>query len=670
MGSAETRRIKQSTSSAWVSPERVNHTNDRIDNVESRLNQMELRMDQFIKGMSSKDTSTAAYQHHEPPQVSLPEEYHPDQYILDFDHINLDQVNQLLSQQQSSLPPSSEQIISSDYDLAADEPVPIVDSSYPSLPPLTTIQPAIEVYFAHQNSLIPLFSQSTFLRMLQDYYSFNSRYPRTAWAAINVVLALAARLPASPSNDLDLGPGDSQVAKNVNNALSVLAELVTGEVELLGLQVIIGLVIIFNALKDSRPAVVLIGMAVRLAHRLRLHIREGQDSLSVDEMLQRSRVFWITYIFDKDICLRHHTPSVQADGAIDVDLPSEHPPDDVGIVHTTDGRTSVNFFRLRVRLAYIQGRVYDLLFATQATKITPQERRARIAFLHNQLEQWRRTVPPELQANVVVNHVNRAALLWLCMMHFSYLGCLVMIHGIWSFDAEWRSRLTTRHDNIDVSIAANGQNSNLTTPTPPPLPRGWRNCVLMSRNCMVMISKMSLSDCSVWANGCAYFSALLILEANVFESPLDENVDSDLQLTGSAVGILNRMSEASTLMAMKRMNVVASELDRRARQVVHEARQNARAPRVRSDPRYQTPKMPLSSQTSPAQLQWDWANSGVEAWPGMDFSLKENTISLPSIDMFDIALGLGPFGEWNNVQMDNLFDTDHFAELTALLEPM
>lgn len=105
-------------------------------------------------------------------------------------------------------------------------------------------------------------------------------------------------------------------------------------------------------------------------------------------------------------------------------------------------------------------------------------------------------------------------------------------------------------------------------------------------------------------------------------------MDSDLQLTGFAVGVLNKMSEASTLMAMKRMNVVASELDRRARQVVDEARQNAGAPRVRADPRYQTTRMPLCSQDSPVPLQWDWGNSGVEAWPAMDFSLVSSSVSV------------------------------------------
>lgn len=306
------------------------------------------------------------------------------------------------------------------------------------------------------------------------------------------MLALAIRIPAVPSNDLELGPSDIQVTKYVNNAQSVLAEIATEHEDLLGLQVVVGLIIIFHTLKDSRPTVVLVGMAVRLAHRLRLHTRAGYHSPSSDEIIERNRVFWITYLFDKDICLRYHTPSVQLDADINVGFPSESLHDGAGNTSTRDGRLCINFFRHRVRLAHIQGRVYDLLFATRTERIALEERRTRITLLHNQLEQWRQELPPKFQAEVVVNHVYLAALFWLCLMHFSYLGCLVMIHGIWSFDAEWRKRLTIRFGK------GNGVATESAVRTVPPLPRGWRNCVAMSRNCMKMMSQMQLSDCSVW----------------------------------------------------------------------------------------------------------------------------------------------------------------------------
>lgn len=451
----------------------------RIDGVESRLNHIERQMDQLVHGARSASTgidhhvgssssSTGA------PPLFLPQQYVPDQYLPDFDYFVLDDVNRLLAQQTSESSQHFELKSSS-----ASETVTAVNSSYPSLPPLAGIQAAIENYFTQMNPLMPLFSQTAFFRMLHNYYAFNCQNPRTVWAAINVVLALATRLPTIPSNNVDMGSGDIQVARYVNNAQSVLAELITGDVDLLGLQVVIGLVIIFHTLKDSRPAVVLAGMAVRLAHRLRLHTREGYSGLSASEALQRNRVFWITYLFDKDICLRYHTPSAQVDVDIDVDLPLMHPEDGAGHIYTNDGQLSINFFRHRVRLAHIQGRLHDLLFATRSTSIALGERQARITLLHNQLEHWRQDLPSELQAEFVANHVDRAALFWLCMMHFSYLGCLVMIHGIWSFDAEWRKRLTTKVASSENVLTIDG-----AVRTVPPLPGGWRDCVMMSRKCI------------------------------------------------------------------------------------------------------------------------------------------------------------------------------------------
>lgn len=359
---------------------------------------------------------------------------------------------------------------------------------YPRLPPLEEIEPLVESYFTNVNAFIPLFSRPAFTRMLDEYYTFTCRRPRITWAAVNVVLALATRLPASPSNDLDLGAGDKRVAKYLNNVQSCLAELVSGNVELLDLQVLLGLVILFNGLKDSRTAVVLVGTAVRLAHRLRLHSRyqRGQE-FSPDEALQRNRVFWISYLFDRDICLRHHTPAVQDETDIDVDFPPENPSDGAGNVYASGGQVVASFFRLRLQLAHIQGRLYTMLFSNRAAKASPHERRARVALLHDRLERWRATLPSELQADVVAEHVDRPARFWLCMMHFSYLACLVMTHGIWSHDAQWRKRLA-------AGLEA-GRSGALADP---PLPSGWKNCVRMSRHCMAMIAGMPLSDSSVW----------------------------------------------------------------------------------------------------------------------------------------------------------------------------
>ncbi|KAK9250350.1 fungal-specific transcription factor domain-containing protein [Lipomyces tetrasporus] len=621
---------------------------NRIEDVESRLARVEHQLGLVFAAPSAAPVQAGDDQHKAAPAQD------PDQFLSDFDYTALNEANQILGQPQSDMVPLGNAFTSKLPALDADIASGLVGDPYPCLPPLAEIQPAIADYFVHVNSLIPLFSEAAFMRMLQEYYASTCRQPRAAWAAVNVVLALATRVPVSPSSDLDLGFGDSQVAHYVNNVQSVLSELVTRDVDLLSLQVVLGLVIVFNALKDPSPAVVLVGTAVRLAHRLRLHNRRYQEQFPPAEILQRNRVFWITYLFDKDICLRHHTPSVQVDEDIDLDLPLEEPQDGAGNIYSKDG-SRANFFRLRLRLAHIQGRVYNLLFSTQAAKITDQERRARIALLHHQLERWRLALPSDLQVDVVTELANRTALIWLCMMHFSYLGCLVMIHGIWSHDAQWRERLTAIPAHSRGTSEAEDA-SRLS----PPLPRGWRNCVQMSRHCMAMMTQMPLSDCSVWANGCAYFSALIILQANLFDNTTHENVDKDLQLTKFAVNVIDQMSDASTIMQMKRMNVVAAELDRRVRLVVDHARQGVATsqpvPSVATVSPSETLNDHITYKDSDTELQWGWANDGVDAWPGLDVSIKKEDTTIQS------KMSGGPFDEWIEVQFSNTADATFFTQ--------
>lgn len=120
---------------------------------------------------------------------------------------------------------------------------------------------------------------------------------------------------------------------------------------------------------------------------------------------------------------------------------------------------------------------------------------------------------------------------------------------------------------------------------------------------------------------------MIILEANLFECPLHEKVDADLQLIEFAVTVLDRMSDASTIMAMKRMNLVAAELVRRARRVINLARQVAASgeglpsPVTMASGREETSYISRTSQESPSGLQWNWGNDGVEAWPSMDFTV-------------------------------------------------
>lgn len=78
-----------------------------------------------------------------------------------------------------------------------------------------------------------------------------------------------------------------------------MSHLVTREDDMLGVQVLIGIVILFLETNDYKPAAVVIGNAAKLAYRLGLHQADSPMHGSPREAEQRARVFWITYFFDR-----------------------------------------------------------------------------------------------------------------------------------------------------------------------------------------------------------------------------------------------------------------------------------------------------------------------------------------------------------------------------------
>lgn len=369
-----------------------------------------------------------------------------------------------------------------------------------TLPPLEEILPVIDHYFATYNTLIPLFDQPTFMRMLQGWYTQRAPRDRATWAAIQMVLAIGYRTP-SPLDRETTTLQIQQANECLRNAQTVVSELVTRDEDLLGLQILLGIVMLFQNSRDAKPASVIIGTAVRLAQRLQLHSSEAAGFFSADEAEQRNRVFWIAYTLDKDISLRATTPSAQVDHDIDVALPSQSPKDGAGLVWTKDGQTSFNYHRMRVELAHIQGKVYDLLYSNRAVRIKGAvERQQRVARLQGMLDRWYARVPVMFQIDHVASMVGPGELLQLTKMHHAFLLAEVMTHGIYSHDANWIKRISSFSRTImrDMMTSCKKFSASGNRDQPPPLPDGWNKCVELSRGCMKLFQEAYPTECLVW----------------------------------------------------------------------------------------------------------------------------------------------------------------------------
>ncbi|KAF3038032.1 hypothetical protein E8E11_005631 [Didymella keratinophila] len=322
------------------------------------------------------------------------------------------------------------------------------DSNAPQpmhLPPREQVISVISSYLQDFNAVLPLFHASTLLLMVRTCYDLGpSQRDPVAWAAIFVVLGLARRHRLVTSQDIP------PTAVCLSTAESVLSIVVLGEVQLLNIQVLVGLVMLLQASQDLKPALVLIGTTLRLAHSIGLHDRAHSEHLDYTHAKQRACVFWLAYILDKNLSMRARQPSVQIDDDVDLELqpqivlrdfenPCEVDDDDdaSGIITTTDGTVKMNYLTARIHLATIEGGVYDYIHSTRSRKRSTEERSHAVQSIASALEKWKTSIPSEFSAAASPRGVLPSTLRFLGVMHAASLACATQINQAWAWDKHW-----------------------------------------------------------------------------------------------------------------------------------------------------------------------------------------------------------------------------------------
>lgn len=175
-----------------------------------------------------------------------------------------------------------------------------VDVAMPSgrldLPPLQELLPAIDNYFNNYNRHLPLFDQLAFMRMVLEWHSSPANQSIIPWAAINVVLAISYRVLDNTSMH------DVKFIRCLSNVRSATADLMAWNKDLLGVQTLLAMVILFQSTPDPQFPIVLSGSAMRLIQSMGLPSQRNLTGVPSSEALHRHRLFWIAYIFDR-VCL-------------------------------------------------------------------------------------------------------------------------------------------------------------------------------------------------------------------------------------------------------------------------------------------------------------------------------------------------------------------------------
>lgn len=277
-----------------------------------------------------------------------------------------------------------------------------------TLPSLQESLPLVEHYFSTCNHFVPIFDELKFKLMLHDWYSTQVDRDKATWAAINIVLALS--IQQKLQHDGNGSNERAMMTRCLNNTRSVITDLVTRKDDLKGIQALLGLAVFLTGSPEVELVPTLVASAVKLCQWLGLHRKLGADHLDHSESKERERVFWTTYVLDRDTSLRTRVPCLIQDHDLDMDKPGfEDTEDTVGILIGSDGCSWFNFFRCRVHLARIQGLVYDWVFSLPAERLSASEKYENMNRIATMLRDWRNAIPEEFKTDRLQNMDSRVA---------------------------------------------------------------------------------------------------------------------------------------------------------------------------------------------------------------------------------------------------------------------
>ncbi|KAI0443091.1 hypothetical protein F4803DRAFT_574939 [Xylaria telfairii] len=385
----------------------------------------------------------------------------------------------------------------------------------PPVPPLTEALPIIELYFQDYNSLIPLFNQQSFMRLLNDYYKPYGERPRIYAGVINVVLAMGYRIQLCEHGDGDAHPGfhEAKIKACVDNAQMMLDELMTRDQDTLGLQALLGL----------------------------------------------------------DVSLRTITPSLQLDSDIDIDLPGSSNGDDCGnLLYTADGLSQLHLLRAKVQLAHLEGRIYDTLLSNRSRKLSREAREQAVLTIDRLLGRWKQSIPTPFQLENMTVNLLSGPLIHMTVLYQTYLICLTMTHGLYAQNAPWLKALGGL--GSDLLRTFNPRGSACMDGNASSAPAIWEKCVTASRAILNILSYQSFGGCSVWLSACAYFSAMTFLFVNLIYHPTSKLAENDQKLAEMSMLQLQKYFDYKGLEKFKQLRHVLVQIGSMAESVLKEAR--------------------------------------------------------------------------------------------------
>ncbi|KNG80801.1 hypothetical protein ANOM_010315 [Aspergillus nomiae NRRL 13137] len=510
--------------------------------------------------------------------------------------------------------------------------------AFQQLPPRPITLQLVSEYFGSFNRAIPLFDESTFTRLVDKQFGWSPDESPSWWASLNVVLASAYRERAQRLPD-----GSEEWQKSmghIRNALNVIVEFFMRAADLLAVQAMLGLALLFQNTPNPQPLFMFAAAAMRLSQSIGLH-RNQTLGLSPSQIEERRRTFWIAFILDAEISHRTGRPPVQDVNDFDTPLPSNKPQDGLGIVNVCGAH--LDYFHLLAQFSLIQRRLYDRLYITNVKTKTARDLIRDLNTSEHDLLEWRTSFEKHYDPEMAFSNTSDYHLQHVLRLDLAYHCCYAKLYQL-CIHAR-RSMARAAKDLEDFAALGKEVDDMLV------------RSLECARSAVQLIKHGSVfGSCFIW--GVIYFpaAASMTLLSNLLGSSSHQHSVADLAMAQETINLLSKLSSEEPGTYVDHILEVCTDLKSAAKQAISRAEQNISQRSMGNISNTQSsrnktgdPVNGFSELASPGLV----APSSGDADPTGSSTILQN-YDMPSVDpTFDLAMNfqwpIAPFWNWDDM---------------------
>ncbi|CAI6342378.1 unnamed protein product [Periconia digitata] len=290
------------------------------------------------------------------------------------------------------------------------------------LPPMHVAQGLIKGYMDTVQDSFPILSRSSFMETVHELYAsvehgaFHS-VPDKWLAVLNLVFAIGAQYSYLVEESWHIRGFNHLTYVSRAHILGLSTPDLVSHPDLMQVQITALLALYFLTTGRANRAWVYIGISVRYAHALGLHVRNEDRGTTVSQKENLVRIWWGLYTLEGNLSTTVGRPSFVIEDFCSAPLPlplaMERMSDETLVssmyaqyqgctihqsptVATSEPSNAGSYLKSRARMGAITQQVVTGLYSARAIEMSWKQMQQKISGLHEQLETWLASLPSGL----------------------------------------------------------------------------------------------------------------------------------------------------------------------------------------------------------------------------------------------------------------------------------